>query len=52
MHVTEWLVGSVIVQVTAPVGVNAFGIPATVVVRVVVPPKVGFDEAATEMFGV
>jgi len=31
---------------------RAFGIPATVVVRVVVPPKVGFEDAATEIIGV
>ena len=46
-----WLVGSVIDHVTAPVGTRAFAIPTTVVVRVVVPPSVGFDEATTVMIG-
>ena len=46
-----WLFGSVIDHVTAPDGTNAFAIPTTVVVRVVVPPSVGLDDATTVMIG-
>jgi len=46
-----WLFGSVIAHLTLPVGITAFEIPTTVVVRVVVPPSVGFDEATTAMIG-
>jgi hypothetical protein len=49
---TVALFGSVIDQVTPPVGIRAFGIPATVVVKVVVPPSVGLEDATTEITGV
>ena len=44
--------GSVIVQVTAPVGWVAPAIPVTVVVSVTVPPSCGFADEAHEMTGV
>jgi hypothetical protein len=44
--------GSEIVVATAPVGITALTIPTTVVVSVVVPPRVGFDDATTVMIGV
>ena len=50
-HVTDWLDGSVIVQLTAPVGCTAPATPVTVVVRVVVPPSVGLLEEATTIAG-
>jgi hypothetical protein len=40
------------VVATAPVGITALTTPTTVVVRVVVPPRVGFEEATTEIRGV
>jgi len=43
--------GSVIVQVTAPLGTMAFGTPLTVVVKVVVPPIVGLEEAESAIVG-
>jgi len=44
-------VGSVIVQVTAPVGATATPKPVTIVVKVVVPPRLAL-EALTVMPGV
>ena len=52
VHATGWLLGSVIVQETEPVGTTAPATPTTVVVTVVVPPRVGFGEATTEICGV
>ena len=43
--------GSVIVQVTEPLGTTALTTPVTVVVRIVIPPKVGLGEEAKEMEG-
>ena len=36
---------------TAPPGIAAFATPVTVVVKVVVPPTVGFGEAANAIVG-
>jgi len=44
--------GSIIVVATAPVGITALTTPTTVVVRVVIPPRVGFEEAMTVIVGV
>ena len=52
VQLTALLIGSVMVHVTFPVGISALGTPATVVVRVVTPPKVGLEDATTEMIGV
>ena len=43
--------GSVIAQVTDPLGTTALTTPVTVVVRIVVPPRVGFGEAAKVIVG-
>ena len=43
--------GSVIDQVTVPVGCVAPETPVTVVVSVVVPPKIGEEEAAKVIVG-
>jgi len=40
------------VVATAPVGITALTTPTTVVVSVVVPPRVGFEEATSEIAGV
>ena len=45
-------VGSVITQLTVPVGTTGNPSPETVVVRVVTPPSVGFGEATTTIPGV
>jgi hypothetical protein len=45
-------VGLVTVHVTAPLGRMAPVIPDTEVVRVVVPSRVGFDEAARVIVGI
>ena len=43
--------GSVIVQLTVPVGSAAFTTPVMVAVRVVVPPTVGFEDAEIVIVG-
>ena len=43
--------GSVIANVTAPVGRTALATPLTVVVRVVIPPSVGVAVAEREIVG-
>ena len=43
--------GSVIAQLTDPLGTTALTTPVTVVVRIVVPPSVGFGEAAKVIVG-
>jgi hypothetical protein len=43
--------GSVIAQLTDPPGTTALTTPVTVVVRIVVPPRVGFGEAAKVIVG-
>ena len=51
LHETGWLFGFVMFHVTAPVGLRAPATPETVVVRVVLPPSVGFDDATTKIPG-
>ena len=51
VHVTTEECGSVIDQVTAPLGIGAPVVPVTVVVNVVVPSKTGFAEADTVITG-
>lgn len=51
MHVTTEERGSVMDQVTAPVGIGAPVAPVTVVVRVVVPSNTGFADAETVITG-
>jgi hypothetical protein len=46
LQATAWLFGSVIDQLTAPLGCVPPETPVTVVVRVVVPPRNGLLEAA------
>ena len=50
-QVTEWFAGSVIVQLTPPVGCKAPDTPVTFVVSVVVPPRTGLLEAVTPITG-
>ena len=50
--VTGFVFGSVIDQVTAPVGCAAPAMPETVVVKVVVPFRIGLAEAAKVITGV
>jgi hypothetical protein len=47
-----WPAGSIIDQLTLPVGIGPDEAPITVVVRIVVPPRVGEGEAATEIAGI
>ena len=51
LQVSGWLFGSVIFHVTAPVGLRAPATPMIVVVRVVLPPRVGLEEATTVIPG-
>lgn len=52
VHVTTSKCGSVIDQLTAPLGIVAPVDPVTVVVKVVVVSKIGFADADTVMGGV
>ena len=51
VQLNGWLLGSVMVKVTAPLGCSAPAIPVTVAVKVVVPLIVGLLEAVRVMVG-